>query len=158
MGPDAVFTGEPDHIMVINKGFLVATTPFVAGVASAHVNADHFTDLPKHAAALNIGSRRHAAAAAVGDANFKTFDYDMSMRRAAPIIGAGVAAATISVRNFQTFANDMLVRLATPFVGSCAMAAFFNKLNIWNLKFKFKPSTVATLKKDVLPFLPVSCV
>ena len=36
--------------------------------------------------------------------------------------------------------------------------AKIDKLNIRNLKFKFKPRTVATLKRDVLPLLPLSCV
>ena len=159
-GRNAVFIG-PDNIMVINMGFLVAAhTVGGRGRPSGHVNADYFTGLPQHAAALNIGGWLRAAAASVGDAYFETFDYDMSMRLAAPLIGSGVAAASISVHNFEIFAHNMFMRLATLFIGGDATAAFFNidKLNIQNLKFKFKPRTVATLKRDVLPLLPLSCV
>ena len=160
-GPNHVFIGDPDNIMVINMGFLVAAhTIGGRGRPSGHVNADYFTGLPQHAAALNIGGWLRAAAASVGDAYFETFDDDMSIRLAALTIGSSVAAASIGVQNFEIFAHNMFMCLATLFIGGDAMAAFFNidKLNIWNLKFKFKPRTVAAVKRDVLPLLPLSCV
>ena len=160
-GPNAVFIGDPDTIMVINMGFLIgAHTIAGRGRPSGHVNADHFTELPQQAAALNVGSWLHAAATSVGDAYFESFDYDMIMRHAALIIGSRAAAASIGAHNFEIFAHNIFMRLATLFVGGDAMAVFFNidKLNIRNLKFKFKPRTVATLKGNVLPLLPLSCV
>ena len=158
-GPNVVFIGDPDYIMVINMGFLVAAHTIGGRCGrSGHVNADYFAELPQHGAALIIGSWLRAAAAFVGEAYFQIFDYDMSIRLAALIIGGGVGAASIGVHNFEIFAHNMFMRLTTFFVGGDAMAAFFNidKLNIRNLKSK--PRTVATLKRDVLPLLPLSFV
>ena len=132
-GPNAVFIGDRDNIMVINMGSLVAAhTIGGQGRPSGYVNADYFTRLPQHAAALNIGGWLRAAAASVGDAYFETFNYNMSIRLAAPIIGGGVAAASIGVHNLEIFAQDLLMRLTTLFFGGDGMAAFFNidKLNI----------------------------